>query len=526
MAAFFSPRSMSKKLYVLLLPLMAVLAISVMATASAAPVINTLDVSPTTATIKAGASDSFTWVVYNNGTTNCLVLVNYSASVRDQVDVAVPADYTALEPGQDREITVTVTPHHNAPTQDVNMTIYITVTEMSDPSQAVTIEKPVSFHIDSIFGSSGQNKIMGLWANTLPSPLDSNWAAFGLSILGWLLVSLSLIYVVEPIIHQLTKKTETELDDLLLEAVRMPVFITVLLFGVVTSLQVLYIPTDLMITIQQTYQLGFILLMTWLAYRVFNDVVVYLLGKLSSRTDTELDDVLVPLLQKIGMILIPLVALLVIFQGIFNVDITLLVASMGVIGIVIGYAAQQSLGNFFAGIQILLDRPFKIGDLVELDSGETCEIKKIGLRATTMLNTSDNEMIILPNNDVANKKVVNISAMNGIRTLTIEVGVAYGTDVEKVKRVLLGIANAHPDIIKEGPDKPYTRLAKFNDSSIDFKLCPTVDDARKQWRVGSELREAIDKRFKEEGIEIPFPQSVVSFKSNPETITVPVQQQK
>jgi small-conductance mechanosensitive channel len=512
---------MNKKLTILTIPLLALLAVALMASVSAAPAINTLDAGPSSRTIDAGSTDSYTWVIYNNGTADCLVQVSYSSTTIDQVDVTIPEDYSALAPGQDRQIVVEVTPHHNAPTQDAKMTVTITVTDMSDPSSITTIHKAISFHVDSIFGSSGQNKLMGFWNNDLPVPLDGNWGAFAVSIIGWLLVSLSLVYVVEPIIHQLTKKTETQLDDLLLKAFRTPAFLIVLLFGVVTSLQVLYIPTDLMVTIQEAYQIGFILLMAWLIYRVFNDVVVHYLGKFSSNTDTELDDVLVPLLHKLGMVVIPIVAVFIIFQGIFNVDLTLLVASFGVLGVVIGLAAQQSLGNFFAGMQILLDRPFKIGDLVELDTGETCEIKKIGLRTTTMLNTTDNELIILPNNDVANKKVVNITAMDGKRTILVEVGVAYGTDVQKVKDILLGIAKKHPDILQEPPDAPYVRLAKFGDSSIDFKLFPTVDDARKQWRVGSELREAIDKRFKEENIEIPFPQSVVTFKSGQETVLLP-----
>jgi MscS family membrane protein len=512
---------MSRKLTILAIPLLALVAVALMASVSAAPAINTIDASPSSMTVDAGKSSSYTWVIYNNGTADCLVQVSYSSTAIDQVDLTVPEDYSALAPGQDRQIIMTVTPHHNAPSQDVNIAVAIKITEMSDPSSITIVQKDVAFHVDSIFGSSGQNKLMGLWENKLPAPLDGNWGAFGISIVGWLLVSLSFVYVVEPVIHQLTKKTETELDDLLLEAFRIPAFLIVMLFGIVTSLQVLYIPTDMMVTIQEAYQIGFIILMAWLAYRIFNDVVVYYLGKLSSKTDTELDDVLVPLLHKLGMVIIPLVAVLIIFQGIFNVDLTLLVASFGVLGVVIGLAAQQSLGNFFAGMQILLDRPFKIGDLVELDTGETCEIRKIGLRTTTMLNTTDNELVILPNNDVANKKVVNITAMDGKRTILVEVGVAYGTDVQKVKEILLDIARKQPDVLQEAPDAPYVRLSKFGDSSIDFKLFPTVDDARKQWRVGSDIREAIDRRFKEEKIEIPFPQSVVSIKNSTETVIVP-----
>lgn len=512
---------MRRKLAILSIAMLLLVATLFTISASAAPSVNTLDVGAYSKSINAGSTDTYTWVIYNNGTEDCLVQVSYVTDGIDQVDLSIPSDYSAFAPGDDRQIVMTVTPHNNAPSQDVTVTVTIKVTAMNDTSSVTTIQRVAEFHVDSIFGSSGQNKIMGTWDNSLPAPLNGNEGAFLVSIVGWLVVSLSLIYIVEPIIRQLTKKTKTDLDDKLLEAARMPVFLTVMLFGLVTSLQVLYVPTDLMIAIQETYQMGFILLMAWLAYRIFNDVVIYLMSKISSKTDTEIDDVLVPLLHKIGMIVIPLIAVLIIFQGIFKIDITLLVASMGVIGIIIGYAAQQSLSNFFAGIQVLLDRPFKIGDLVELETGEICEVKKIGLRTTHLLNLDENEMIILPNNDVANKRVVNWSRPDNHRCIWAEVGVAYGSDLAKVEKVLLDIVNNHPDVVQAKGQMPFVRLSKFGDSAIVFRVWYWVNEVRKMWRVNHEVKNLIDKRFREEGIEIPFPQSVVTVKNSTETIVAP-----
>jgi len=233
---------------------------------------------------------------------------------------------------------------------------------------------------------------------------------------------------------------------------------------------------------------------------------------LSKVTDTEIDDVLVPLLHKAGLILIPVFALGAVLS-LFGVDLTLLVAGFGIIGIVIAFAVQETLSNVFAGTQLLLDRPFKVGDIVELDSGEICEVKKIGLRSTTMYNTADHEVIVVPNNDVVNKKVINYSRPDKRRSLNAEIGVAYGTDLNKVKEVLLKIASDHPDIIKEDGQMPYVRLAKFGESSVDFKLWYWVE-IRKMWRVASEVRQAIYDRFMAEGIEIPFPQKVVTLKDD------------
>jgi small-conductance mechanosensitive channel len=129
-----------------------------------------------------------------------------------------------------------------------------------------------------------------------------------------------------------------------------------------------------------------------------------------------------------------------------------------------------------------------------------------------MYNTADHEIIVVPNNDVVNKKVVNYSRPDHHRAMSCEIGVAYGTDLNRVQKILLEIAMNHPDVIKEGGQMPYVRLTKFNDSSVDFKLWYWVDIS-KMWRVASEIRQAVYERFGKEGIEIPFPQSVVTFKN-------------
>jgi len=140
---------------------------------------------------------------------------------------------------------------------------------------------------------------------------------------------------------------------------------------------------------------------------------------------------------------------------------------------------------------------------------------KIGLRSTQLYNTFDHDIIVLPNDMLANKE--------GRRTGTrpdnrhsqgTEVRVAYGTDLERVHKVLLNIADENPDVIKEPGQMPYVRTARLGETAVDFKLWYWVD-LKNMWRVASEMRTAVDKRFKEEGIEIPFPQSVITFADTP-----------
>ena len=200
------------------------------------------------------------------------------------------------------------------------------------------------------------------------------------------------------------------------------------------------------------------------------------------------------------------------FLAFLGVDVTVFIASMGILGLVIAFAAQDTLSNFIAGMMLLADRPFEAGDLLLLEDGSYCEVKHVGLRTTRLYNTFDHDMVIMPNNLIANGRVVNLSRPDRQIKVKIVVGVAYGSDTEKVQSVLMDIALKHPDVVHEGENAPWVRFIEFSASALEFKLYCWVEDLDLQWRVASELRSTIHKRFAEEGISIPFPQRDIHIK--------------
>lgn len=466
---------------------------------------------------EATESITFTWVAYNNDTSPYLLEImgtlgpNTNGKLPSNVELDVTQNYSSFQPGTSREIVVVLSSNQAVESMDFPIYVNMTFTKMNDPDQVLVVSKSAMVHVEALFESTG-NKIFGIWDNNFPSPFNTLIWSFIFTIVFWLAIAAVIYFVVDPLIHVFTKKTKTDLDDRILEVTRTPIFLLIIIFGLVDSLSIINIPQEWHVNIILLYQVLLILVISYVAYLIFDRVIIYYAQKLSKVTDTEIDDVLVPLLHKAGLILIPVFALGAVLS-LFGVDLTLLVAGFGIIGIVIAFAVQETLSNVFAGTQLLLDRPFKVGDIVELDSGEICEVKKIGLRSTTMYNTADHEVIVVPNNDVVNKKVINYSRPDKRRSLNAEIGVAYGTDLNKVKEVLLKIASDHPDIIKEDGQMPYVRLAKFGESSVDFKLWYWVE-IRKMWRVASEVRQAIYDRFMAEGIEIPFPQKVVTLKDD------------
>ena len=220
-----------------------------------------------------------------------------------------------------------------------------------------------------------------------------------------------------------------------------------------------------------------------------------------------------PLLVRVFKIIIFIIALIIIMKH-FKQDVQALVVSLGIGSLAIALAAQETLANMIAGFVIMTDRPFRVGDRIQLSSGEKGDVYEIGLRSTKV-KTFDNTLLIVPNAEIVKEKILNLTYPDPITRVRVNVGVAYGTDVQKVKSILEEICNRHPRVLNHPPPNAY--FLDFGDSSLDFFLTCRVPDWRDEWTIAEEIRLEIDRRFKEEGIEIPFPQRTLWWGDNPET---------
>jgi len=191
-------------------------------------------------------------------------------------------------------------------------------------------------------------------------------------------------------------------------------------------------------------------------------------------------------------------------------DLGALAVLAGAIGVGLGFGLQNIANNFISGIIILAERPIKLGDRVEV-GGIAGRIRRISLRSTTVI-TNDNISIIVPNSDFITQTVINWSHGDPKVRIRLPVGVAYGTDTEKLTRVLLEVAAANEHVL---PDPiPAVYFDGFGDSSLNFELAVwTQDLASSPRRFRSELNFAIERAFREHGIEIPFPQRDLHIRS-------------
>ena len=186
-----------------------------------------------------------------------------------------------------------------------------------------------------------------------------------------------------------------------------------------------------------------------------------------------------------------------------GIDMTALAALGAVVSVGIGFGLQNITQNFISGLILLIERPVQKGDFVELAGDTEGQVVSIEMRATRVI-TRDGISVIVPNSKLISDEVRNLSAPTSVSRLRVSVGVAYGSDVKRGRDVLEQVAEADGRVL-DSPE-PAALFRDFGDSSLDFELCVWLSDPQTRPRVGSDLRFAIDRAFRDNGIQIPFPQ--------------------
>ena len=210
---------------------------------------------------------------------------------------------------------------------------------------------------------------------------------------------------------------------------------------------------------------------------------------------------------------------LIVFLGIYiglnvlGIQLTALLAVAGVTGIILGFGLQPIIANLISGFLLMAERTVRVGDWIEFD-GMYGVVVDTGIRAST-LRTIDNRYMLIPNRTFVENPFTNYSHRDRRIRISIEVGVSYGTDVEKVKNILQKIAEEHERVL-EMPE-PYVFFSEFGNSAYQFELAVWINDPRFRKKTRSEINFEIKRRFKEEGIKIPFPQRDVWLKKESET---------
>jgi len=194
-----------------------------------------------------------------------------------------------------------------------------------------------------------------------------------------------------------------------------------------------------------------------------------------------------------------------------GIDVSILLAGSAALFVGLGLGLQQTFNDIVSGIIILFERTIKVNDVGEVD-GLVGKVIQINLRTSTIITPDDIE-ILVPNHRFINENVINWSHNKQATRFDVSVGVAYGSDTEKVKRILTEVAKSHPDILFDKDHDIIVRFTNFGDSSLDFQLKFWSLNSFFIGAIRSDLRFEINRRFNEENVEIPFPQRVVHLKN-------------
>ena len=260
----------------------------------------------------------------------------------------------------------------------------------------------------------------------------------------------------------------------------------------------------------------FILFMTVFLLRAYSNYFVPVISDWMTvgKTDTQYG----PLLEIIGSLLIIIFGITN-FLSTYHVDFGVLLAGVGVVGLVIALAAQDTLSNFFSGILLLLDQGFKTGDMIYFND-TYCLIREIGLRSTKIYDIVNHVIIITPNNSLATQEILNLTRPDRYYRSRVEVGVSYSSDPDQVEELLLEVAKDNSDIEQDDPTRmPLVRFQDFGDSSLTFVLVVWIKNVIKIRQINSDLHHQVFDKLKEASITIAFPQRDVHLHEVPKPVT-------
>jgi len=343
------------------------------------------------------------------------------------------------------------------------------------------------------------------------SQFDPNAVSIGIIIIS--IIFAILMRRVLKIVSKFTAKTKTKIDEIVLENIRSPIQVLIITFGFFFAVK--YYQSNFTIgtvSVLQIFSILWIIAITFLVSRIIKALFEVYTYELKEKLHRKIDDTIFNFMRKIINFSVWIIALSIILKQ-FGIEVTPLLAGLGIAGIAVAMALKDTLSNFLSAIYITADRPMKLGDYIELDAKTAGYVVDIGWR-TTRLRTWDHNYLILPNSKIAESVFRNYNAPKTEMTTLVSCGVSYNSDLEKVEKAALAVAKEVQKSV-DGTIKEYTpslRFREFGDSAITFTVSLRVKNRESRGQVVHEFIKALKVRFDKEKIEIPFPQMDVHMK--------------
>jgi small-conductance mechanosensitive channel len=288
---------------------------------------------------------------------------------------------------------------------------------------------------------------------------------------------------------------------------RKGLFLALLLIGGTVLLRRWDLPV-----LRQIYYAALVVICAWPVKDFLIIALTYLEKNIAERTATNVDDIIFDLLNRFVGVIVYVTAI-VIALDILGLNVMPFVAGAGVAGVAIGFAAKDTLSNLIAGVLLIIDRPFEVGDRIEVwnaprNSSTWGDVVDIGIRATK-IKTTDNIVIIIPNNQIMTRDIINYTANNNRIRVRVNIGIGYDADVAKAKEIINQVAQSVPWASREPAPKVVVR--NFGESSVMLQLKMWIDNARKRADTIDLVTDQVKELFLEAGVEIPYPKRDVTI---------------
>ena len=341
------------------------------------------------------------------------------------------------------------------------------------------------------------------------------WIEIGISVLillGVLLLGRWIInFILEKLLFRITKRTKNNLDNQILDAARLPIYFLAVVLTLDTALRRLTFLTRGWNTwLNEGFFILYFLVGFIFAWRLVTHFFRWYEEEMAQKTETTLNKQLFPFFERIALILLGTIGIITLLSY-FDINITAMVTTLGIGSLALALAAQSALEDSISGFLIMMDRPFRIGDRIELLDLDTWgDVVDIGLRSTR-IRTRDNRMVVVPNSVIGKSLVVNYAYPNDQYRLEIHIGVAYGTEIEKARQVMIETVQKVDGVL---PDRSVEALfLEFGDSALIFRVRWWLESYVDTRRMFDRVNTALYNALKEENIQLPFPQLDVHMKS-------------
>jgi MscS family membrane protein len=339
----------------------------------------------------------------------------------------------------------------------------------------------------------------------LGAPIDY-WKEIGLAVAilaGAAILARLVLLILDTLVARLARRTPTSFDDALLDAIRAPLFWAIMFGALAIALnQLSFLPEDWR---EERADLIFVLywLVAWvLVHNLVGNLMNWYGREMARRTHSPVDEAVVPFARRVVLLLVGAIAVIVLLSH-FGVDVSALVTSLGIASLAIALAAQNTLSDWITGCVIILDRPFKIGDRVELLSLNTWgDVQDIGLQSTRV-RTRDNRMVVVPNSVIGKNLVVNHSDPSTVYRVETNVGVGYGTDIAYARQVMIDAVRAQDWVMKG--ERIEALFLEFGESAMIFRVRCWIEHYVETRRIMDKLNTCVYDALHEAGIPMPPP---------------------